>query len=203
MSETPPGDPVVPKATPPAADPPPVDGPTTNEEPLGEGGMKALRAERELRKAAEKAARDAQEAAEELRAASMTDQDKALQEATEAAKREALAELSGELLDAALAAELAGKVVDPDVARRLLVSDELIGENGRPDPTKITAAVSELLETAPYLAPAPASAPPSVPTGSRNGAKAQLNRSDLATMSPEQITEARRDGRLDVLLAGS
>lgn len=206
--ETPPGDPEVPPATPPAGEgqppsDPPAD-PPSSDEPLGEGGVKALKAERELRKAADKAAKDAQAELEQLRAASMSDHEKALQEAAEAARREATAELSGELLDAALTAALTGKVVDPEVARRLLVSDELIGDNGRPDPTKITAAVSELLETAPYLAPAePPTAPPSVPTGSRNGATAQLSRSDLATMSPEQISEARRDGRLAGLLAGN
>lgn len=66
------------------------------EKPLGENGEKALRAEREARKAAEKAASDYKAKLDEIEQASLSDLERAQQEAKDATSR--LAELERQSL---------------------------------------------------------------------------------------------------------
>lgn len=57
---------------------------TEGEQPLGESGIKALQAEREARKAAEKAAQDAQAKLDEIEKQNLTDLERARKEAQDA-----------------------------------------------------------------------------------------------------------------------
>lgn len=134
----------------------------TGDGDLGNAGKKALDAERAAKRAAEKAARDTQKALEaaqaELakhRAASQTEQDKALEkarkEAAEAARGEVLADLHRERVEAAVLRAAAGKFADPEDAIVHLREDIEVGPDGRPDSAAVTRAVDELLERKPHL----------------------------------------------------
>lgn len=181
-----------------------------SDETLGEGGKKALDAERKARRDAEKAAkaaadRQAEMEAElaQLREGAMSDQEKALeqarQEAAEAARTEVLTEVRGKRLTTEIKAAAAGKFADPEDAAAFLATDDLDPD----DPDAISAAVDELLERKPHLKAGATQATGDIDQGAResDGIK-QLTRDDLSLMSHEQIAAAREAGQLDNLLAG-
>jgi hypothetical protein len=163
------------------------DGDTTTSEPtapaedgLGPAGEKALDAFKVRARDAERAAKaekEAREAVEEelaaLRAASQSEQEKAIdaarKEAADAAaraEREKAAEKIGELmrlrLQDRIAVAASGRFANPGVAGRLLDPDELVDDEGHPDEAKIGKALDTLLEREPYLA-ANGQRPPATP----------------------------------------
>jgi len=99
------------------------------------------------------------------------------------------------LLRAAVVAEAATrKVVDPEATVLLLDRSSLeYDENGAP--TNVASAMDSLLEAKPYLLGGSRPAG-SADLGARGGADGQLAREDLKNMSPEQIVEAQKAGRL-------
>lgn len=172
MSDVPPADPPPdPPADPPA---PPADPPAPPE--LGDPGKKALDEERTARKAAEKLARDTQAELDKLKTESLPDHEKAVKEAADAARADALLQVHSKLFAAEVKAAAAGKVADPDlfadpeVARRLLGLDEIpVTSEGDIDSEAISEAVVRMLEAKPYLASAtpPGAAPPDLGQGAR------------------------------------
>jgi hypothetical protein len=146
--ETPPpgGDP--PKNPPPGGDPPPGD-----DDGLGEAGKRALDAERNARKAAERKARDFETELNRFRESSMSEQEKAIEQAKREARAEATTAFNGRLVQAEVRAVAAGKLADPEDAVRFLDLDEFtVDGDGKVDRKPITGAIEKLLKDKPYLA---------------------------------------------------
>lgn len=166
----------MPDGTPPApggAPTPDAGAPPADDTPLGEAGEKALSAWKERAKAAEARAKqaDAFEAElAELRKASQTEAERAVEEARTAGRSEAEAEIGARLRSASL--ELAvlrsagSRFADPADALQFLSPADLVGADGEVDARALGAAVDALLEAKPYLAAG--SPPPRVPRGPRD-----------------------------------
>lgn len=133
---------------------------------LGDAGKRALTAEREARKAAEKAARETAAELEELRKATMTDGEKAVTEAREAGRSEALAAANARIVRAEVLAAATGVLKDPaDAVGFLDLGQFTVADDGEVDTKPITAAIAELVKTKPYLGTGPAGPGP-LPGGS-------------------------------------
>lgn len=193
----PPADPPADPSTPPAADPP-------GSEALGDAGKKAL----DAMKAERKAARDAA-AAEKARADALQAKldGKEAEHQAEQEKREtekaALAKANQRILRSEIKAAAKGVLADPADAYKFLDLDSFeVGEDGEVDDAAITAALTELVSTKPYLAAQGGRFQGSADGGARNDATkaAQLTRSDLNGMTPQQIEAARKEGRLNDVL---
>lgn len=115
---------------------------------LGDGGKKALAAERSARKEAEKALAEITKKFEEAETAKLPEQERAIAEAASAAAAKVEAEYSAKMLAANVRAAAGSKFVDPDVVLTLLDQSNIAG----PDDTQgINAALDELAKSKPYL----------------------------------------------------
>lgn len=134
---------------------------------------------------------------------STTDEPTADEIRTQAA-REATAKANTRILKSEIKAAAAGKLADPsDAALYLDLASFEVDANGDVDADEISDAIEDLLTRKPHLA---ATARPRF-QGSGDGGAArkaagpsQLTESDLDRMSPEQISKAKREGRLNKLL---
>lgn len=185
---------------------------TTETEPsesLGDGGKKALDAERAARRNAEKTAKaheselaKARAELDEVRSGQLSEQEKAIEvarkEAAEAAKAETTSKYQSRL-DAGDAKAAANKFADPADAILYLDLESLPRDaSGDLEPKALEAALAKVLKEKPHLAK---TGPGSADGGARGGgAPDQLTRSDLAGMKPEEINKARLDGRLATLM---
>lgn len=153
-------------------------------EPLGEPGLKALQAERDARKKAEKAAAEALQRVEQFEERDKSD----LERATErASKFEAeLAEIKAENLRMRVAAETQ---LPANLQKFLSGSDE---GSLREQAQELLAATASDGKRRPQPDPAQGARPP-------EPGKSQLTRADLVGKSPEWINEQRLAGRLDEL----
>jgi hypothetical protein len=173
--------PAPPAATPPAPGTPPVGTPTPNgqppapgatpppaDQPLGEAGQRALAAERQFRSDAEARAIAAEQELATLKAATQTDQEKAI----EAAKAEGFASANTRLVRAEVkAAAAAAGFHDPgDAAVQLhnRLSEVKLSKDGDVDQTKVTELVAELATAKAYLVKAPGATPPAPLPGQGN-----------------------------------
>jgi len=132
-----------------------------------------------------------------LREASMTEAEKALEQAKEQARSAALAEVGTRLVESELraAAVTAGVQLPPF---EFINTAPLVGSDGLPNSEQIKAFVESL--------PKPATGPEysqDLGLGRQGSALAgQLRRADLANMTPAEIVKARNEGRLDALMRG-
>lgn len=190
----------------PAADP-------TVDEPLGDAGKRALDAERAARKEADKRLKAMEAELDKLREAQMSEQERAVAEARREGAAEASAAVQARLFAAEAKVAAAGRVADPtlladpDVARKLLGLDTIpVTPDGDIDSEAISGAIDRLLQERPFLAATSGATPPPKPTGSADGgargatAPSQIGRDDLKSMTPDQIAQAKADGRLNDLL---
>lgn len=187
----------------------PIDG-DPGEEPTdepsedpAEGLKKALAAERKLRRDQEKRAIAAEQA--------LADKDKpaeeaAIEKARREAREEAMATANERYARLEVKAALAGRVSNLDVALRLVdISAIEVDANGDVDAESVEAEISKLLAEAPELA----AKTTRFAGGADQGAKgksaelSQLTQSDIERMTPEQVVEARKAGRLNKLLGVS
>lgn len=188
-----------------------TDDQSQSDDKLGEGGKKALDAERKARRDAEKAARAAADRQAEmeaelakLREGAMSDQEKALEqarkEAAEAARSEVLTEVRGKRLATEIRAAATGKFADPEDAAAFLATEDLDPD----DPEAISVAIDELLEKKPHLkAGATQANPGDIDQGARDSdGVRQLTRDDLKLLSPDERAAAFEKGQLRDLLAG-
>ncbi|MEV1006122.1 hypothetical protein [Streptomyces sp. NPDC049881] len=167
---------------------------------LGDPGKRALaamkgrwRAERDRRRAAEEklTQQDGQDEAERQRAA---------------AESAALAKANARILRAEIRAAAKGLLADPKDALTFLdLSAFEVGEDGEIDAEEITEAIEDLIKNKPYLAAQ--GRPRFQGTGDGGAARKasrpkQLTKSDIKTMTAEEIDAAREDGRLDDLMSG-
>lgn len=178
---------------------------TEGEKALGDAGKKALDAMKAERNTARDELRglraefDAFKAQSEGKAAEH-------QAAVEAqrVKDEALAAANDRILKAEVRALAAGKLADPQDALRFLnLSEFEVGSDGEIDGAVIGAAISDLIQSKPYLA---AQGEKRFQGGADGGARndankpSQLTQADLARMSPEEISAAYDGGRLSNLM---
>jgi hypothetical protein len=132
---------------------------------------------------------------EELKKASLTDQEKLIASTREETAASVRREFAGKLVEAELKSAISGKTLD---ATSLLSFDRnsFIDESGEVDSNAIAAWVEAHTK-------APEFPVPDLGQGIRGkspSGKAQLTRADLAVMSNQQILEARESGQLDSLM---
>lgn len=191
------------------------DDKSDDDESLGPKGEKALKAEKDKRRAAQAELREWK--ALGLKPADIKkilddrkgDEDKP---DVDKIRNDAKAEAQAELMESRVLDKIeakAGKLfADPDDAAALLMKDRDADEfldDGKIDVEAIEDALKELLEKKPYLA---AQGGKRFQGGADGGARkdsrpAQLTRADLAQMSPQEIEKARKEGRLERLLSGT
>jgi hypothetical protein len=120
------------------------------------------------------------------------------------ATREATEKANARIVRSEIKAAAAGKFADiTDVFANIDPAKFEVDDNGEIDPVEISDAIEELLTRKPHLA---ATARPRFQgTGDGGAARkvsgpSQLAESDLDRMSPEAISKAKREGRLNKLL---
>lgn len=134
---------------------------------------------------------------DELKQASMTEAEKALEQAKQEARSSALAEVGQRLVEAELrsAAATAGVQLPPT---EFINTSSLVGDDGLPNMDRVKAFVESL--------PKPAAGPrfsQDLGLGRQgSGTPGQLTREDLVHMTPQEIMKARKEGRLDELMRG-
>jgi hypothetical protein len=199
--------------------------------PLGPKGEKALQAEKDRRREADRTRRQAvrerdeaiaeldrlRKAAEQKASASDDDADKgpdldAIRKEAEAkAKAEVKAEVLKDRVSDKIEVLAAKRFQDAgDAVTHLMRSGEIADflDGDKIDAEAIKEALDELLDKKPYLAVAAQSAKRfqgSGDGGARKGPQkpAQLTEADLRRMSAEQIVKAQAEGRFDDLLGAS
>lgn len=149
---------------------PPKGGAAAGEADLGDAGKRALDEERRARGAAEKEARETKAELDRLRAASMSEQDKAVAKARDEGKAEATAEVQLERVRDKIEAKAANKLADPEDAAALLGDLSRFVVNGNIDSKAITSAIDALVKSKPYLSARPGNG--SGEGGPRGGAPA-------------------------------
>lgn len=175
---------------------------------LGDPGKKALDAMKAERKAARdeaaalKAQLDALQAKVDGREAEF-----AAQQEAQRVKDEALAAANERILKAEVRAAAKGKVADEalaDLPRLMDLSEIEVGSDGEVDASQIARAIDNLIASKPYLAAQGSRFQGSADGGARKDDTkvAQLTRSDMERMTPEQIVEARAKGQFNDLLSG-
>ncbi|GAA0853457.1 hypothetical protein ACFQVD_26510 [Streptosporangium amethystogenes subsp. fukuiense] len=199
-----------------------------DDEPLREAGTKALQAEKDRRREADRlrrtAARERDEALAELArlrkvaegAAPGADGDAEVKAPDlDAIRAEAKAELKAEVLKDRVSDKIevlaAKRFQDAgDAVTYLMRSGEIADflDGDKIDAEAIKEALDELLEKKPYLAVAAQGGKRfqgSGDGGARKGPQkpAQLTEADLKRMSPEAIVQAQKEGRFDDLLGAS
>lgn len=121
---------------------------------LGDSGKKAIQAEREARKAAEKSAKEANDRAAALEAKEQgreAEHVAALE--AQRAKDEALAGANKRIVSAELRAAATGKLADPlDALAFIDITDFEVSDDGSVKDAEITAAIADLIERKPHLA---------------------------------------------------
>lgn len=182
--------------------------------PLGPKGEKALQAEKQKR-------RDAQKELREWKALGLSAADikKLVDERKDSdgkpdadtIRQQIRAEVDAEVLETRVLDKIEAKAsrlfADPDDAAALVMrgrdADEFL-DDGKVDVEAIQDALDELLEKKPYLAAQGGRRfQGSADGGTRKESRTkQLSRTDLARMSPQEIEKARQDGKLDDLLSG-
>lgn len=173
----------------------PVEDPT-------EGLRKALQAERKAHREAERARKAAEQA--------LADKDKPAEEAAiEQARREGRAEGQSAANERykrlELKAALAGRVASPDKVLKLIDTSGIdVDEDGEVDGDAVQEAIASLFADFPELA-VKGRFPGSADQGAKNKSSelSQLTQSDIERMTPEQVVEARKAGRLNKLMGVS
>lgn len=174
------------------------------EDSLNDPGKKALDSMKSKWKAAEAKAKAAKAEADALKAekesAGKEPDEQKLEQARNEAKAEANAAANRRILRSEIKAAAAGKFADPSDAFAYLDLEEFdVDENGDVDEEAIADALAELLKKKPYLAAQGATVPFDSARGKTRPA-GQITRDQLKSMTPKQIQEARKAGRLDQVL---
>lgn len=130
-----------------------------------------------------------------LRAASMSEAEKAIEDAKKAARQEALSEVGGKLVQAELKAAAAESGVKlPEGFEDVLNLSKFLGDNGSVNTDAVTNFVNSLGGSSSGL-------PKVGGIGPQHGdPKGQVTRDQLSRMSPAEIMEARSMGRLNNIL---
>jgi hypothetical protein len=195
----------------PAGENPDADEPEDDDEPdegadaLGDAGKKALDSMKQKWKDAEKARKAAEAASAALQAKIDGTEATHQQELEQQRVRdEALSKANTRILKAEVRAQAAKKLSDPsDALLYLDLSSFEVGEDGEVDSAEIATAIDDLISKKPYLAAQGGERfQGNGDGGARNagGRTRQLTEADLASMTKQQIVEAKSKGQLDKVL---
>ena len=183
---------------------PKTDAPVEGEDALGDPGKKALDAMKAERNAAKAELTTMRQEAGRLKAAAEGREAEWETERKADADRES--KFRNKYLSAEIKAAAKGALSDPEDAFKFLnLADFEVTDSGDVDSNAIAAAITNLITTKPYLAVQDGKrfqGTPDAGTRKESGL-AQLTQADLANMSPEQVNQARRDGRLKNMLGGT
>lgn len=120
---------------------------------LGDPGKRALDAERNARRTAEKAAKAAQAELEKLREASLSETERAINQARKESREETQRELNVRLVKAEAKAVATGRLADPeDITRYIDLSQFEVDDDGNVDVKALNKEIDVLLKSKPYLA---------------------------------------------------
>lgn len=104
----------------------------------------------------EKEAKAAKAELDKIRAANMTETERAVELAREEGRKAALSEVTDRLISAEIRTAATGKLADPTDAEPMLraagLNDALVDKDGNADPKAIAAALERLLKMKPHLA---------------------------------------------------
>lgn len=162
------------------------------EDALGDAGKRALQAERDRAKAAEKRAKDLERRLDELETAQLDENERAIKQARDEARTEVMAEVNGRIAAAEARALAAAKTRDPEAAVQLLGDlTDFVADSGDVDADAMSAALDDLLERKPYLKPeATATAPAGGADQGRRQPASEPSLDDLD--DPDKVLEAAR-----------
>lgn len=163
---------------------------------------KALRAERDARKAAE---RERNTLKQQLEAKGKPADEAALDAARQEAEHAATAKANERVAKAELRAAAAGKVSNLTALTRLVdVSKIDVDEDGNPSPEDIEDAIASFLTDFPEFAADKSKFPGTADQGTKGkqSTKAQLTREQLKSMTPDQVLKAQDEGLLKNVLGG-
>ncbi len=177
------------------------EGDAEGDKPLGPAGEKALKAEKERRRAEAKRRRELEAELARLKGGGeQGDPDAIRREAAEAATAKA----NARIVRAEVRAAAAGKLADPKDALKFLDLDQFeVDEDGEIDTDEIADAITDLITNKPYLAAQSGKRFQGTGDGgSRNGGRPKqiTSREELAKLSPAQRLKAHQEGRLKNLL---
>jgi hypothetical protein len=116
---------------------------------------------------------------------------------------EILAAANARILRSEIKAAAAGKLADPTDALRFLDLEQFeVGDDGDVDEDEIADAISDLLKNKPYLGAQGGRRFQGTADGGarKDTSPTQLTEADLARMSPEEIVQAKTEGRFNKLL---
>ena len=189
-----------------------VDAPIEGADALGDPGKKALDAMKAERKAANDRAKAAEARAAELAAKlEGREAEHAAEQERQRAKDEALAAANKRILAAQLKLEAKGKLADVSDALLNISLDEFeVSDDGDVDSDALASAIDDLLADAlasaiddllarkPHLAADKRRFDGAADQGAQVPTRlTQLSAADLENMSPAEVNQARREGRLD------
>lgn len=163
---------------------------------------KALRAERDARKTAE---RERNTLKQQLEAKDKPAEEAALDAARREAEQTATAKANERVAKAELRAAAAGRVSNLTALTRLVdVSQIEVDEDGNPSEDDIEDAITTFLDTFPEFAADKSKFPGTADQGTkgRQSTKSQVAREQLKSMTPEQILKAQEEGLLKDVLGG-
>lgn len=163
------------------------------------GLKKALAAER---KAHKDAARELRTLKEERELASKAPDEQALALARREAAQEATTAANSRIVRAEIRAAAATRVKNPALAVKLIDASAIeVDDDGDVDADALNSAIDTLLTDYPELAvSAPGFGSADQGAKGRAAAPTQLTKNDLENMTPQEINDARRAGRLDKIL---
>ena len=170
-------------------------------EALGDKGKQALDRMKTQRNEAKKLAKERETEVAELRrqlaAKDKSPEEKELEQARAEARAEAITAANARVIRSEVKSAAAGKLRNPALALRLLdLTDFDVDENGDVDAEQIQEAISDLLEENPELAAQGGNA--SFDSGrGKQPRKKKLTKDDLKGMSPDEITKAYNEGRIE------
>jgi len=170
-----------------------------DDDPLAKANAEAEKWKALARKHESQAKANATKAKEfdQLKASQMSETEKAVEEAKQAGRAEAMAETGKVLAAAEIRVALTGVVSDPAEIVEDLDLSKYLTDTGEVD----TEKVEKLRRKYEAMAKPVKGSGPDLKQGNRGGdAPAQLTRADMAAMTPEQIVKARQDGRLNEVL---
>ncbi len=172
-------------ATAPASAPPATGDPDA----LGDGGKRALEAERTARREADAKFSALQQEFDTLKAAGQTDQEKAIALARKEASEEVLTRVQSQVRMARVEAALVGAGVEPTLLDLAARADEFtklkVTDDG--SVTGLADAVKALKEARPALFKAPVA--PGTADGGARGSGTGLTMEQIKGMTPDQIND--------------
>lgn len=168
------------------------------ESELGDAGKRALDRMKAKYKAERKRRRELESQRTEKKESGSDDEESDPEKIREQARTEAETEATKRVKRAEIKAAIANKVVDPALAVSLIDVDDIdLDDDGNPDEDGIADAVDDLLKKKPYLAAQSGKGQSFDSARGKNRKPKKVTREQLKTMTPEQVSKAYKEGRIE------